>query len=60
MAKDHSNITFRSDTEKVYGLIGLQFHAEKYLPKLERVKRHLPVGSLRSLDVGIIWGGSQF
>ncbi|NNK81361.1 MAG: class I SAM-dependent methyltransferase [Flavobacteriales bacterium] len=54
--QDSDNLTFLSDTDKVYSEEGQRFHREKYLPKLERVKKHLQPDALRSLDIGIGYG----
>ncbi len=56
MTQDKDNITFLSDVEKVYSTQGQQFHREKYLPKLERVKKHLSPQASKCLDVGIGYG----
>ncbi len=56
MTQDTDNITFLSDVEKVYSDQGQQFHREKYIPKLERVKKYLSKSASRCLDVGIGYG----
>ncbi|MEM7163028.1 MAG: class I SAM-dependent methyltransferase [Bacteroidota bacterium] len=54
--KDQDNTTFLADVEKVFSEQGKQFHAEKYLPKLDRVKKHLSKNARNALDVGIGYG----
>ena len=54
--KDHDNITFLADEEKVYSKQGEQFHREKYLPTLTRVKKYLSSNATQALDVGIGYG----
>ena len=42
--------------EKVFSERGQLFHAEKYLPKLLKVQKHLSAQALNALDVGIGYG----
>lgn len=53
---DTENITYLSDTERIFHGEGRRFQEEKYLPKLARVKKYLPSDSIRALDVGIGYG----
>ena len=56
MRRDQENITYLADTDKVYSEQGKKFHREKYLPKLNRVKKHLSSSAKLALDVGIGYG----
>ena len=56
MHKDLDNNTFLADVEKVYSKQGEQFHREKYLPKFERIRKHLVNDAKTALDVGIGYG----
>lgn len=56
MHRDEDNDTFLADVDKVYSEQGIQFHKEKYVPKLERVKKYLSSNAQRALDVGIGYG----
>lgn len=53
---DTENITYLSDTERIFQGEGRRFQEEKFLPKLGRVKKYLPLDSVRALDVGIGYG----
>ncbi|NNC83393.1 MAG: class I SAM-dependent methyltransferase [Flavobacteriales bacterium] len=53
---DTENITYLSDTERIFSEEGQKFQGEKYLPKIERVRQYLRPDAQRSLDVGIGYG----
>jgi SAM-dependent methyltransferase len=56
--RDQENITFSHTIETLYSERGLKFQREKYLPKIDFLKRYFGDGfhGIRLLDVGVGYG----
>ena len=58
MDRDSGNLTYIHSVESLWSPEGEKFQREKYIPKIELLKKHLrrPIGEARLLDVGVGYG----